>query len=267
MTRGTRCLTGGLLALLLAALMAPAAAFAEAGPFWHHRNISKEGAGEKIEEKAPESFGGEGGEQKLKGTIAGVSIEITTKSQQVKGIIYNNALQGQSKFVMTFHEPTLTKPSLKECKIKIGENNSAHAFMHLSWKWNGQTKQLGESPQRKVQKPDGIVVGTEITSGATAIPKGEFTKITLSGSGCGVIAGSFPVEGSATAIRFAPANLEEWTRVIKLTYGEGKLHQHFWNGKESIGGETGLLFAGNPADLSGEGTLETPKQEVAAFEK
>jgi hypothetical protein len=266
MTRGMRCLLGGLLALLLAASVAPGAAFAEAGPFWHHREKGAEGKGEKIEEKSPESFSGEGGQQKLKGTIAGVSIEIVTKSQQVKGIIYNNELQGQSKFMMTFHEPMLTKPALKECKVKIGENNSAHAFMHLSWKWNGETKQLLENPQ-KGQKPDGIVLGTEIAPGATAIPKGEFTRITLSGAGCGVIVGKFAVAGSATAIRFAPSNVEEWTRTIKLTYGEGKLRQHFWNGKESIGGETGLLFAGNEADLSGEGTLETTKQEVAAFEK
>ena len=266
MTLVTRRLLWGLLALLLAGTVAQGMAHAEAGPFWHHRANAKEGAGSKIEEKSPEKFSGGGGEQKLTGKIAGTSIEIVTKSQQVKGVLYNTKLQGQSKFVMAFHEPTLSKPELKGCEVKIGENNTVKVSLHLSWKWNGESKQLEENPQKR-QKPDGIVTATEIAEGATAIPKGAFTTITLKGGGCGVLAGSFKVEGSATAKKFVPSNLEEWTTVFKLNYGEGNLKQHFWNGKGSIGGETGLLFAGSEADLVGEGTLTAEKQEVAAFEK
>src|ERR1700730_18812789 len=87
----------GLLTLLIVGMFAASAAYGEAGPFWHHRNNAKEGAGSKIEEKSPENFSGEGGEQTFNPEIAGTKLELTSKSVQAKGILYNNNLQGQMK--------------------------------------------------------------------------------------------------------------------------------------------------------------------------
>lgn len=265
MARATRGLLTGLLALLLAAVAVQGAAYAEPGPFFHHRLNEKEGAGTKIEEKSPEKFNGEGGEQKLKAHISTEPIEIVTKSQQVKGFIYNTALQGQAKVLMIFKEPKLVKPSLPECEVKIGESNTVKFRVYLTWKWNGLKEQLSVSPQRKVQGFDGIVIDKEIAAGATELPKGQFTTVTL--SKCSILNGKFAVNGSATAPKLVPATLEEWKKELKLAYAEGRLKQHFWNSKEFIGGETGLIFAGNEADLSGEGSLHAEQQEVAVFEK
>jgi len=255
----------GVLALLLACSLAATPAFAEAGPFWHHRNNAKEGAGSKIEEKSPESFQGEGGEQKLKGTISGLAVEGAAGSVQVKGIIYNNTLQGQTKLKEIVHEPRLVKPELKGCAATIGENNIISVTGHLAWTWNGTKEQLTEQPQLN-QKPDGIGVPAEIAEGATELPKGTFTTITLKGSGCGVLLGTFRIEGSA-ALEGTPENLEEWARTLTVRIPEGKRKQHFWNGKEFIGVETGLKSASNEASLSGQAKAKSVTQEIAAFEK
>ena len=166
---------------------------------------------------------------------------------------------------MTFKEPRLAKPTVSGCEVKIGENNTVKFRVYLTWKWNGTAEQLTANPARKVQGFDGIVIDKEISAGAKELPKGQFTTVTL--SKCGVLNGTFAVTGSATAPKLVPATLEEWKKELKLAYAEGRLKQHLWNGKEFIGVETGLLFAGNEADLSGEGTLHAEKQEIAVFEK
>jgi hypothetical protein len=255
----------GVLALLLLSSLTSATAFAEAGPFWHHRANPKEGAGAKIEPNEPESFQGEGGEQRLKGEIGTTPVEGVATSAQAKGIIYNNALQGQTKLRMTLHEPHLVKPELKGCTTTIGENNTISVMGHLAWKWNGTAEQLKENPQLH-QKPDGIATPSEITEGATELPKGTFTTITLKGAGCGVLAGTFKMEGSAV-IEGTPENLEEWSTSITVRIPEGKKKQHFWNGKVFVGVETGLVSAGNEANITGEAKAKSATQEIAAFEK
>ena len=265
MTRGIRSLLTGMLALLLAAVAVQGTAYAEPGPFFHHRLVEKEGAGTKIEEQSPENFSGQGGEQILKTSIAGQPIEIVTKSQQVKGFLYNTKLQGQAKAIMIFHEPRLAKPSLEGCVVKIGENNVVKFRVYLAWKWNGTAEQLSAKPASKSQGFDGIVIDKEISSGAKELPKGQFTTVKL--TNCGILSNTFAVAGSATAPKFVPSTLEEWKTELKLAYAEGRQKQHFWNGIEFIGGETGLLFGGNQADLTGEGSLHAEKQEVAVFEK
>jgi hypothetical protein len=255
----------GVLALLLANSLASASAFAEAGPFWHHRAVGETGVGAKIEEKSPETFRGEGGEQTLKGSIAGTAIEGVATSVQVKGIIYNNALQGQVKLKMTLHEPRLVKPNLPGCVTTIGESNTISTLGHLVWKWDGTAKQLTEAPGSN-QKPDGIAVPSEIAAGSTELPKGVFTTITLKGAACGVLIGKYPIEGS-TALEGTPENLEEWATSINVRLPEGKHKQHFWNGKTFIGVETGLSSAGSEAGISGEAKAKADVQEVAAFEK
>ncbi len=39
-------------------------------------------------------------------------VEVTSKSVQAKGILYNNALQGQFKLLLKGHEPKLVRPEL-----------------------------------------------------------------------------------------------------------------------------------------------------------
>lgn len=255
----------GVLALLLASPLATATAFAAAGPFWHHREVGEKGEGAKIEEKSPETFQGEGGEQKLKGTIAGIPVEGVATSVQVKGIIYNNPLQGQTKLKMTYHEPRLVKPALSGCTTTIGENNTVSTLGHLVWKWDGTAKQLTEETPL-LQKPDGIAVPSEITEGATGLPAGTFTTISLKGAGCGVLIGTFKIEGS-TILEGTPENLGEWSTSITVRLPEGKHKQHFWNGKAFIGVETGLKSAGSEANISGEAKAKADVQEISAFEK
>jgi hypothetical protein len=253
----------GFLALLAVGSFGASTAYGEAGPFFHHRAIGGKGEGEKVEAKSPETFSGEGGEQVMTGTIAGSGIEITAKSVQAKGILYNNALQGQAKLLQKYHEPKLVKPTLK-CEVKMGENNELKVFIHLAWKWNGTTKQL-EEPSQGNQKPTGVGVPNEIASGSERLPEGSFTTITLSGTGCGVLSGSFKINGSISAFP-KPANVEEWSKKVAVVF-PGWKQMHFWNGKTFIGVETGLTFAGNPASYNGQSEVSTAAQEIAVFEK
>ena len=256
-----------LLALLLVGSFAASSAYAEPGPFWHHREDAKELTGFKIEEVPGENLTGEGGEQILKGEVAKNPFEITAKQIKIKVQIYNLLLGGQFKAKIQYENPRLVKPELKGCEVEVGERNFVKVQGHLVWKWDGTLGQLIEQPQLK-QKFDGIAVpaNAQILEGTKEIPKAEFTSIKLKGAGCGVLAGVFKVEG-VESVEFEPGNFEEWGRKLKLKTKPGKIKQHFWNGKEQIGFETGLFVGGNPADLTGETGLETEKQEVAVFAK
>jgi hypothetical protein len=265
LTSRIRAVILGLLAVMMTGSLMAATASAAAGPFWHHRALAGKGEGEKIESKAPENFKGEGGVQTLLGKISTTEIEITSKSLQVKGAIFNNELQGQAKLELVYNQPTLIKPVLKGCVVTVGEKNIVITHGHLAWKWNGEAKQLEEATQ-KAQTPDLIFTPAEIVSGAKELPKGEFTKITLSGTGCGVLAGSFKVEGSEEGIP-TPKNVEEWSTTLLIGTPAGETTQHFWNGTAFIGVRTGLLFGGNAASLIGQTTVTAGQQEVAVFEK
>jgi hypothetical protein len=114
------------------------------GPYWHHRASSKEEGG-AIEEGTPETVTGEGGEQKFKGKIDGELVEIVAKSTQVKGTIFNNALQGQATGQITYNQLKLVKPEiLKKCGVTLGTNNTVKVTGHLVWKWDGDANQLSE---------------------------------------------------------------------------------------------------------------------------
>jgi hypothetical protein len=117
-----------------------------------------------------------------------------------------------------------------------------------------------------VQKPDWIFLASQLPQGAKELPKGSFTKIIFSGTGCGSLTGSFSVEGSFSG-EPTPNTLEEFSRTQTTKYPGPRL-QHFWNGKEYVGIETGLKFGGNPMLIQGEDTLTIDLPlETAPFEK
>jgi hypothetical protein len=251
------------LTLLLASLLVSATALASAGPFAYHRAIGEKSNGVKISEKSPEQFQGEGGEQKAASKISGTEVEGVAKSVQIKGIIYNNSLQGQLKMDLKFHEVELTKPKLPGCVVKFGKNNETSVVGHLAWKWDGTAKQLAEQTQTS-QGPTGVGVGSELTQGATELPKTEFTTITFSGT-CGVLIGKFIAKGSET-IKTKPSALGEWSKSLDIALAEGKEKIHFWNGKTFIGAETALFLGTEPAKVSGESKASVSAQEIAVFE-
>jgi hypothetical protein len=271
MLSNTRAIVLGLLALLVVGVVASATASAEPGPFWHHRNNSTEGNGLKVELKSPETFSGTGGPQELKGTIGTTPVLLRTPGVKITGTIWNNGLQGQIKLELKYPPITIVEPKLSNCQAEAftqpGAHNVVFAEGHLAWTWNGTEGQRTEQPIVN-QKPDIIFVppGTQIQQGATELPKGTFAEVKFAGGGCGVLAGVFPVNGT-TIGSLKPENVGEWSRTLITNTPEGKAKQHFWNGKEFIGVETGLIFAKNASSLIGEDTVTSTTQEIAVFEK
>ncbi len=256
----------GTLAVMLAGSAMAATASAEAGPFWHHRAIGGEGEGAKVEPKAPENFKGEGGVQTFKGKIGTTEFEIAAKSEQVKGAIFNNALQGQIKLELIYNQPELIKPTIAGCVVTVGQKNIVQAKGHLMWKWNGTETQLNEVKQ-EAQVPDLVFTPTEVVSGATELPKaGAFTTIGFN-SKCGALVGTFNVGGTEVGLP-SPSHVAEWSRKLSVRTLEGKeLLQHFWNGAKFVGAKVGLELGGNPASLIGQTQTESEQQEIAIFEK
>lgn len=253
----------GLVALLLVGSYAASAASAAAGPFWHHRASSSEGAGAKIEENAPEQIKGEGGEQKLKGKITELAVEITAKSVQVKGFIYNNSLQAQSRLELTYHE--LKAAAFPNCVITIGHQNTVKIYGHQAWK--GEEGQL---------HPAWIFLPVELQSGVTALPKAVFANFLFASKNeatekCVFHGLQVEVTGSVTG-EIKPEGLEEWSRAQTVTTPENGVKQHFWNGTSFSKVETNLLLGGAASKLGGETKTQTAgrqggqPQEVALFE-
>jgi hypothetical protein len=284
-SRRIRATILGLLATTMVGFVMASSALAAAGPFWHHRPIgeTKNTTGEKIEPKAPENFTGVGGTQTILGEVGGAKIEIAAPSVGVTGAIFNTAHQGQAKAVITYKEPKLVKPELKECAVLIGTNNTVVAKGHLMWKWNGTKKQLETLPQVTEQTPDLVFTNVEPEEQKPAVVEdyrkiGTFTTITLKGAGCGVLAGTFSIEGSESGIA-NQGKVEEFRKTltgrtlpsessINKEAGEGSgFLQHFWNGEAYQGIIIGLKFGGNPANLIGQTEVEAAQQEVAVFEK
>jgi hypothetical protein len=258
----------GLLAMMLAGSVMAGTASAAAGPFWHHRAVGAEGEGAKVEANAPESFKGKGGEQTLTGTFGGETVEVRAPSVQVKGAVFNNSLQGQVKLEIVYNQPEVLKPAAKPCSVVIGAKNIVVVKGHLMWKWNGEAKQLTEEPQTAGQKPDLVFTPLELATGATTLPAGEFTSLTFTGSGCGVLPGGpRKVSGSEVGLP-SPANVNEWSKKLAVRTLPGKeFEQHFWNGTAFEGVKAGLEFTGATANLVGQTEVEAAQQELAVFEK
>jgi hypothetical protein len=272
-----RAMMLGLLAVMLVGSAMAATASAAAGPFWHHRTIGGEGKGEKIEPKAPENFSGMQGVQTLLGEVGGTKVEIASPSASVTGAIFNSPNQGQIKMTITYKEPKLIKPEVKECAVVVGTANVVTVKGHLDWKWNGTPGQLTVEPQSKEQTPELVFTSVEPlqTSTSDFRKNGTFTTIALKGTGCALLAGTFNVEGSE--VGFPNRKLEEFNKElsvrttfsekIKSEIGEGEgFLQHDWNGKAFQGIIAGLKFGGNPANLIGQTETEAAQQEIAIFE-
>jgi hypothetical protein len=131
------------------------------------------------------------------------------------------------------------------------------------WKWSGEKNQL-EQLKNTTQKPNLVLTSAEIPDGAAELPASSLTfKL---GAGCGVLSGSYTMEGAETAIP-SLANLEEWNKKgFAMRTREGEYLQHFWNGRENIGAKTGLSFGGNPASFTGQAEIKPEHQEIAIFE-
>ncbi len=261
----------GLLAMMLvgSAMAATASAELAPGPFWHHRPVGGKGAGEKIEPKAPENFRGEGSEQKLAGEIASLAVEINSKATQVKGAIFNGPIQGQIKLGIVYVQPELKKPELKGCAVKVGENNTVQVKGYVSWKWDGTANQLTAANQEAAgQRADFIFSAVE-PGEKEELKEGTFTTVTLSGSGCGALAGTVNVSGSDIGI--PNHEIEEWNKELSvrtLPPQENLFRQHQWNGRlQRFWGHTIPLSLGSkPASLTGQTTVNSEQQEVAIFE-
>jgi hypothetical protein len=275
LSRASAVILSLLAAMLLGSAMTATASAEEAGPFWHHRPKGKEGEGTKIEPNAPENFRGSGGEQTLKTKVAKEEIEITSSGVQIKGAIFNGPLRGQIKAELVYKQPELRKPKLPGCNVAIGTSGILQAKGYLMWKWNGEKKQLAEPPGKE-QTPDWIFSSDEppiqkpLAEKISLTKNGGFIIISLSGSGCGPLAGKLLVQGSYVLL--LNRGLNEFfrtigTRVIEPPAGSDVFLQHYWTGAGMQGAEVGLEFAFEPASyFIGQNLVETEQQEVAIFE-
>jgi hypothetical protein len=103
---------------------------------------------------------------------------------------------------------------------------------------------------------------------------GTFTPITLSGSGCGVLAGTFNINGSYVTI--PNRKLEEFSRTLNLRTlsnprAGGEVNevylQYYWNGSAFEGIKLGLVVASEPMSIVGQTGNESTADEIAVFEK
>jgi hypothetical protein len=250
--------------LLMGSVAAPTASAepgSQAGPFWEMREGPK-GTEEVLGESEPEVVQGAGGEQTLTGTIVGESLEIASKSVQVKGLIYNNELQGQTKLEVVYNQPELKKPALKEkCSVTLGSHNIVQLNGHMVWKWNGAKGQLEEEPSLAGQYPELVFTPSEIALFSEALPKGTLVTVSF-GSGCGVLVGTKAnFEGSEVGVLTPQASEKEWSKSLAFHTVAGKMKQHFWNGAENIGVEPGLELSKGEASMLGTVKLTQAKRE------
>ena len=262
----------GLMAMLMLGAFSAAPAFAEGGPFCHHRANSKEGEGELIKEAAPEQIKGKGGRQVLSGKVLGMAIVNEAANVEVKGNLYNNADQCQTKIELVYNERSVSAP-FAGCTFKVNKNNLVKLFGHRAWKYNGNKAELEEKP-KKLQRPDWIFLPNELQQGATQLPEGTYATIiyqTKPGEKCSINGVEAAVGGSVTA-QTEPSELAVWSTKEVQIIPKGEGLQDFWNGTTFIETKTGLKF-GEGAEYKGTIEVETAgrqggaAQEVALFEK
>jgi hypothetical protein len=246
--------------MLLVGMFAAAVAEANQGPFWYHRGLNGQGKGVKISGQQGgtpfEEVRGGGGTATLEGTLGGAPITIRSSQVQVKGIVYNNALQGQAKLEFAYAQPEIVgEPG--NCVVTIGNKNVVKVFGHLVWTWDNTAAQLKEQPVQK-QKPAWLFTGQELQQGATTVPTNiAFTTITIGnapGHTCLLFTPARAVEGSVVA-SVKPEQLGAFSTSQAAEARPNGTLQHFWNGKENIGFESGLKFANATAKLQQSATV------------
>jgi hypothetical protein len=235
--------------MLLVGSFATASAEANQGPFWYHRAVGNQGKGTKL--TGSEEVRGGGGEAVFKGKLAGAEIELTSSQVQIKGFIFNNALQGQAHLEFAYNQPKAVKPST--CAVKVASNNVVKVYGHQVWTWDNSEGQLKEQPVQK-QKPQWLFLGQELQQGAEGVPKGvAFTSITFSGGSCPV-SGQGTVTGSTVAA-IEPSQLGAFSAKQKAENLPNSTLLHFWNGTKNVGGASSLLFNNEEAKLVQAGTV------------
>jgi hypothetical protein len=241
----------GLLAMVLLGSYAATPAFAEGGPFCHHaKGPLKEDDG-KIKAQEPENIQGQGTEQKLVGILGGERVTLISRSAQLKGNLYNNEDQCQAKVEIVFG--TLTIAGFPGCVVTLPHQNVLKLFAHAAWTWNGEIKQLEEKPQTN-QRRDWLLLPVELQQGATGLPKTEipFTVINIASGKetCLLATRQLALKGSM-AKEAKPATLAEFREEEEVTLLPNRTKQHFWNGREFIGVETGLTLNSEEATIEG----------------
>jgi hypothetical protein len=260
----SRTIVIGVLALLAILSAGVSSAYAEGGPFWHHRAIGEKGEGTKIEEKSPETVQGKGGKQTLEILVGGTNVTVVSRENPFADRFFNISWQGQIEQTTEWSHPEIASPGLKGCEPKINSNNQVKTIEHLAWKWNGLKKQLELKPQAAEQAWDLIVLPEPMAEGETKVPGGTFSTVALSGEGCGVLAGKYTLKGNLSVIP-SIAKLETWSTSLTVS-SPGWPLQHIWNGKEFVGVEPGLTLGEAKATLTGSLETKTP-EEIAVFEK
>ncbi len=233
----------GLLAMLLLGSYAASPAFAApAGPFCHHRNSIAEGNGELIKAQTPEIVAGKGGIQVLSGKVLGMEVKNEAQNVEVKGNLYNNALQCQTKVELVYNERSVSTP-FAGCTFKVNRNNLVKLYGHKAWKYNEKEAELTEKT-KILQKPDWIFIPVELQEGAKELPKATYATIiyqTIPGQKCSLNGTEIEVSGSVTA-RNVPVQLEEWSKAEEQNIEKGEGKQDFWNGTVFVPVTTALKF-------------------------
>jgi hypothetical protein len=265
----------GMLAMLMVSMFTAAAASANLGPYCYHRALNGQGKGEKIAEQKPEGYQGQGATQVLEGKLGGGEIVIEAPRVQVKGVLYNKAVQCQTKILLKYEEPKLIKPVLPGCEVKVGMNNEVELAGHLVWKYQGIEKELKEQPQQN-QKPDWLFNHNQINDEKAELPKESFTEITLGPEkACGaLLTGKFKVSGNVGGE--TDADIGIWHTQEAITVNKLWQHRPIVNAKgefvEYSPFKTELTFAGSEATYKGAtkicttGWQQNPKQEIAFWE-
>jgi hypothetical protein len=265
-------LLGLMAVLLLGSISVPSAL---AGPYFLTRTAGSKGNGVKIAESAPEAVTGKGGTQRLSGEIGGKAVTLESSEVNIGGKIYNNVDSGVAELELKYAEPKVV--GLSTCKAKIGTNNTVSLIILLVWKWNKTKTQL-EEPNQSKQFWDGLAIhripvlsAKQETEQEIELPKEEFTKISFSAVNCGVLAGSFAVNGSdgLVPIPQTPLNTFVTSQEFASAPGGVLFDQHWWKytRRAYLGFTVALTFGGNPAKYEGDNTLNAPAgQELAVSE-
>jgi hypothetical protein len=272
-----RLLVLSLLLVMVFGAVASMPAWAEPGPWWHHRAAGEKGNGLKIEKNSPEKFEGEGTGTELVAKFAGTAISIKC-DLKAKGSIWNETNQGQEKFaqgqgkVLAAYEKCEAK-SLEGCTVTVTPSGSYTFF--LVWKYEGNATELENKKQTlQGQHFDAAMVpaGVTIVSGAEGKEavlkeKKSFAELKFAKS-CGVLNGvSSEAEG---AIGFtSEISLEQFTKDPTIKFPGAVPNQHIWMFGPFPGFipvKLPLTLSNEEAKFSGELPIVFASQEVGVFE-